>query len=232
MHKSDVLNLEARRKIYNYVLENPGLHLHEIARRLKLTFNNLEYHINFLRKIGFITIKKEKFYTRVYAKDKVSILDKKYLNILQQRTPRRILLALILKGAYTQQEISEFLDKHPTTISYHLKRLLDIGIIKKAKYKDGIVFLNRSDKRMLERKCSKNEIFYTLDNYDYTKNIFLTYKKSLYKDKIFKFGMEYIEMVSSAFNKSNKTKNIKTSKFYNDKFYNVIYEILPCPFCA
>ena len=232
MKKSDLLHLESRRRIYNYIIDNPGLHLHELARRLKITFNNLDYHINYLEKLGFISFKKENFYKRVYAKDKVSIFDKKYLNLIQQKTPRMILMVFCMRGACTQKHLSDMLCKHPTTISYHLKKLIDIGIVEEAKYKDGIIFLNRSDKRNLERRVSKNEIYYTLVDYDTMKNIFITYKKSLFRDKIFKFAFEYIEEVSSNYKNKMKTKNIKSAKFYNDNLFEVFFEIFPFPFCA
>ena len=48
-HKRNViLELEKRRKIYNYILTNPGLHFNEIVRGLQIPKTTLEYHLNYL----------------------------------------------------------------------------------------------------------------------------------------------------------------------------------------
>ena len=49
MERSEILNLENRRKIYNYIRDNPGLHLRELSRRLNIAYYNLDYHIRYLK---------------------------------------------------------------------------------------------------------------------------------------------------------------------------------------
>lgn len=48
--KEDSLALETRRKIYNLILNYPGLHEREIARKLNLSLSTLDYHLHYLEK--------------------------------------------------------------------------------------------------------------------------------------------------------------------------------------
>lgn len=42
MEKTEILNLETRRQIFNYIRDNPGLHLHELK---EFEIRNLAYQI-------------------------------------------------------------------------------------------------------------------------------------------------------------------------------------------
>jgi len=230
MQKGDLLYLEARRKIYNYVLNNPGLHLRELSRRLKLTYNNLDYHLNYLKKLGFVVVQKENSYSRVYAKDKVGLFDKKYLNIIQQKTLRHIIIFICSRPVTTQNEIAKNLEKHPTTIKHHLKKLIELEIIEPAPIKDGLALTNLPSKRHVERLPVKNETLYRLKNPAIIQKMFITYKKSLFKDKTFKIVMEYIILATNEYRKKGIYKNIKTSEWWMDYCEQRIYDIFPHPY--
>ncbi|HUS99823.1 MAG TPA: helix-turn-helix domain-containing protein [Candidatus Thermoplasmatota archaeon] len=64
----DVLDLETRRKIYDIISKNPGLHLSKIADLLSMRISHVEYHVNFLEKHEIITIEKSTGYKRFYLK--------------------------------------------------------------------------------------------------------------------------------------------------------------------
>ena len=48
--RDDILNSEKRRKIYEYVIDNPGLNLNRIANDLKITNYVVYWHLNTLLK--------------------------------------------------------------------------------------------------------------------------------------------------------------------------------------
>ncbi|MBI4174683.1 MAG: transcriptional regulator, partial [Candidatus Aenigmarchaeota archaeon] len=66
MNGQHSLNLEARRQIYNVIVESPGLHFREIQRRTALATGSLDYHIHFLHKNGMIRTERDKNYVRYY----------------------------------------------------------------------------------------------------------------------------------------------------------------------
>ena len=64
--KKSELDIRFRRNIYNFILKHPGNHYREICRSLKITKNNLSYHLNYLKKHGLIREYFEDGYTRYY----------------------------------------------------------------------------------------------------------------------------------------------------------------------
>ncbi len=96
--KKNLLKLEKRREIYNYILENPGLHLRELSRRINISFGGLRHHLYILKKQELIIIKDDLKYTRYYATQKVGKNDKEIINLLRQDVPFRIILLLLTPG--------------------------------------------------------------------------------------------------------------------------------------
>jgi len=230
MEKSEILNLENRRLIYNLIIDNPGLHLREIARRLNLRYFNLNYHINYLKRLGMISIKKDDSYSRVYPKDCIGKNEKQVLNILRKKTPRRIIIYIFYSGATTQRDIAENLEKDPTTIKYHLSKLKELDLIESAPIKDGIALIKMPSNRNLDRKPVKNETLYRFKDPEMLKKLLISHKKSLYKDKIFKISMEYL-IYCSAYHRKNKTKrNVKTSEWWAKYYEDIFYDIFPHPY--
>ncbi|KAA0002848.1 MAG: transcriptional regulator [Thermoplasmata archaeon] len=129
MIKEDSLALETRRKIYNLILNYPGLHEREIARKLNISLSTLDYHLHYLEKREIIVSKKDGRYTRYFASLKVGMQDKKIIAILRQKTPRKIVLFLLMHPGSIHKEICEGVKKSPSTISFHLKKMIDAGII-------------------------------------------------------------------------------------------------------
>jgi len=126
---NDVLELETRRKIYDIVAKNPGLHLSKIAELLDMRVSLAEYHLFYLEKNQLVVPVNESGYTRYYAKGEVGTEDKKVLGLLRQNVPLRIILLLLKCDTSQHKELLQNLDVAPSTLSYHLKKLVTCGII-------------------------------------------------------------------------------------------------------
>jgi DNA-binding transcriptional ArsR family regulator len=165
----DILALDTRKKIYDIILKNPGLHLRELGRKTEIPLATLRYHLNFLTKKGIIITKSDHRYSRYYVKHSVASKDKEIINLLRQDIPLRIILLLLSPGpgdiymneetkqiaseeptfflkTHSKKELVELtkywkgpygglfnLNKHRTTIDFHLKKLLDADLIDKIK---------------------------------------------------------------------------------------------------
>lgn len=174
--KDKILELEMRRKIYNYVLKDPGLHLRELSRKTSIPKSTLVYHLRFLVKRGLIELKSNNIYSRYYGLEKVSLTDKKLLEIFRQDIPRTIILLLILNPNFSQAELIQYvkkwknhpskigiyLDKHQTTISYHFLKLVEMGII--------------------ESTPKGNKICYRVKNPELIYDLLINYEKNLIND--------------------------------------------------
>ena len=48
------LELESRRRIYDFILNHPGIHFSALCRRLNVPKTTMFYHINYLKKISLL----------------------------------------------------------------------------------------------------------------------------------------------------------------------------------
>jgi len=125
----EAADIETRKQIFNLIKENPGLNVTKIAELLKIETSLTIYHLRYLLRHDLISIEKEKGYTRCYTKGEIGIEDKKILSILRQEIPLKIVIFL-LKNPYSKhKEILKNLDIAPSTLSYHLKKLIKKGIV-------------------------------------------------------------------------------------------------------
>lgn len=127
---------EIRQRIYQYIESNPGVHLRKISRELGLAMGNTQYHLQLLEKDGRIRTRRAALYTHYYP---AAILDEQHkiiLAFLRQETPRDILVHLLEHPAgATQSEITEFKRLSAPTISWHMSRLIESGLV--TAYKEG-----------------------------------------------------------------------------------------------
>jgi len=215
MERSEILNLENRRKIYNYIRDNPGLHLRELSRRLNIAYYNLDYHIRYLKKLELLEIRPDKSYNRVYVSNSIGKNQKEIINILRHRIPRLILIFMSVYPISTKSELSKHIEKHPTTINFHIKKLVALDLIEIAESKNGIVTVNHPLCNIVERSKVTNETLYKIKDYALIKKMFISHKKSLSNDKDFKFAIKWLQYISSECKMKRKGKKIKSFKSYS-----------------
>jgi len=155
---TSVLDLEIRRKIFHHISRSPGLHERELARELHLPMSTLGYHLYCLKKSKLIMPKTDGRYTRYYIMGKLGVMDKKILGLLRQKTPRKIIMFLLLHPNATHREICEHLQLSPATTTFHLQKLIRAEII--------------------ESKQLGREKSYTILDSEYTSKVLITYRRS------------------------------------------------------
>lgn len=138
MAESELLELETRRTIYNLVLTQPGLHLREIQRRLSLHVNLVEYHLHHLLANELVARVEEGGYTRYYPTqapgtggdiDRLTSHEKRVLGLLRQPMPLRIIVYLLATGHAQHKDVCDHLGCAPSTLTYHMKKLVRLGIV-------------------------------------------------------------------------------------------------------
>lgn len=160
--KDSRLESEKRKKIYNFILKHPGLHLNELSRKLNIPVSTVNYHISYLKKLEIIVARPNGRYVRYFIAEKMGIKEKEIINLLRQDVPLKIIMFLILYPKSSQIKISKYLDRHSTTISFHLDKLIDMGIV--------------------EYSLNGNEINYKVNNKEDILDLFITYKDSFLAD--------------------------------------------------
>lgn len=225
--KKDILELENRRKILNFINDYPGLHIRDISRKIDIPYSTLEYHLNYLRKHNFVNVKTERNYKRYYITNKIGVKEKKILNFLRTETPRGIILLLLAYVTCSQTELSENLEKDPSTIYFHLKKLENMDIVERVSIEK-----NRIEKEdlslVIRRKKISNESIYMLKNPDFIYDLLILYKDNLFDNISTNFVYSYITYFLS----EGLPQKIQSPKSSIDSIFEVITDLFPMPFCA
>jgi DNA-binding transcriptional ArsR family regulator len=230
MSKEYDLKLESRRKIYNFISKNPGLHLREISRKTNIPISSLRYHLNYLVKIGIVDSKKDYGYVRYYIKTSVGKRDKEILNLLRQDIPRKIIIMLLIPGpsyVFKDKETKKkaYFNGSAFQKTYSKKELVELTKYWKGKYDNDFYIkkhrttinfhLNKLlEADIIEKITVGKETKYKLKNDDLFWQIFVKYQDEL------------------------SIRSIRTLMIWQsnglglitDKILNVIYEIFPNPY--
>jgi predicted transcriptional regulator len=124
-----------KQRICDYIRTYPGSHLRKISKDLNIAIGNIQYHLFLLEKGGSIKSRRINFRKVYYAASILGERHESILAILRQETPRDILLYLIENPHATQIEIAARMGFASPTVSWHMSRLIEIGLI--AGHKEG-----------------------------------------------------------------------------------------------
>src|SRR4030042_4100712 len=90
------LELETRKKIYEFIAEHPGGNLSSLAGLRNMSIPFVDYHTRFLEDNELISITKESgCFKRYYIRGEIGEKEKRLLGILRQEIPLRIVLFLL-----------------------------------------------------------------------------------------------------------------------------------------
>jgi predicted transcriptional regulator len=123
--QSDVHN-----KLIRYIDGQPGIRYRELLRLSGLSNGVLTYHITNLEKSGRIIADRNinNKITRYYPNN-IPLEEADIIGHIRNNATRQIILFILDHDSCTFNEIIEYTKKAPSTISWHLKRLKDAGII-------------------------------------------------------------------------------------------------------
>jgi DNA-binding MarR family transcriptional regulator len=120
-----------QRRIFEYITAHPGVHLRQICRELGLAMGDVQYHIHRLERDGRINSARRGFYKFFYSSALFGEKQRDVLSVLSLDAPRELLLNIIEKPNTSQEELAGATMVSQPTVSWHLKRLVDLGILEK-----------------------------------------------------------------------------------------------------
>lgn len=121
-------------KVLQYIQNNPGCHLRQVKRELTMSMGTIQYHLNLLEKNGRISSERRNLYKHYFPIGLFEQNEKDILKILNQETAREILM-IILEKKPTQTDIANIIQISSASVNWHIKRLIDFGLI--LEQKDG-----------------------------------------------------------------------------------------------
>ncbi|WFN34107.1 winged helix-turn-helix transcriptional regulator [Methanogenium sp. S4BF] len=126
----DVLANDTRRKIFDCIRRNPGIHLRGIGKETDITLGTLRYHIDQLRRSHTIAALEDRGYTHYFENSGTySASQQTVLKHMRNATTREILAVLAADRFATRKDIAESLDITGSTVTWHMKRLEEDGVI-------------------------------------------------------------------------------------------------------
>jgi len=114
--------------LLQYIFENPGIRYRELLRLTGLTNGVLTYHLAILERSDRIKVDRKSRITRYYSPD-ISSEESNIIGCLKPDTARQIIIFMLEHDLCTFNEIVEYTKKAPSTVSWHLKRFRDSGIV-------------------------------------------------------------------------------------------------------
>lgn len=119
-----------RADIYHYIRMNPGTPFSVIAQQNGINRGTLHYHLYILLREGKISERKEGGRTTYFENDgRYSTDEKKILSRLRSGTGGDICRYLAAHHGATRSEIAQWVGIAPSSVSWHLSRLKESGIV-------------------------------------------------------------------------------------------------------
>lgn len=121
-----------REKVRETVRSFPGIHTRALARQLNTSLALAQYHLQALeeaREVKSVQVGGFRRYFPAKAFGALTASEKKVLNILRREKPLEIVLALLEFGRLHHGELSEALGWSKPTLTYHLEKLVEAGLV-------------------------------------------------------------------------------------------------------
>lgn len=123
------VNSGPRLLILQCVRMHAGIHLRDVERRTGLPLGQVLYHLDRLERMGLLATQRDHGFRRYYATDRVSHEEKPILAALRHDVPRRVMVRLLASPGLTHKELQAHAGVAGSTISFHLQRLVDAGVL-------------------------------------------------------------------------------------------------------
>ncbi|NHN48123.1 helix-turn-helix domain-containing protein [Halostella sp. JP-L12] len=134
---SDPLEHESRERLYETVVDAPGVHLSELCDRAGVTLSTARHHLRVLEDEGLIATAKHRGKRRYFpAGDD----ERELAAAMSDDAAATVLETLAYTGPATVSTLAEELGRDPSTVTHHLKRLDEDGLV--ARERDGRAVMN------------------------------------------------------------------------------------------
>ena len=120
--------VDTRALLLKHIGQTPGIRYRELLRLTGLVNGVLSYHLSALERTYMIKVDRESRITRYYP-IAVSNKESAILKFVRHEPIKQILLFILEHDMCTFNEIVDHTGKAPSTVSSHLKRLREAGIV-------------------------------------------------------------------------------------------------------
>jgi len=127
---------DVRALVYDVVRRYPGIHIREVERQTGISAPLAHYPLRKLIDNGFVEVHEQGGYARHFPTDKgksarVMPEDLPLVGLLREEVPLHVVLLILDRGPMTHTELVEELDIAKSTVSYHLAKLAEAGVVER-----------------------------------------------------------------------------------------------------
>lgn len=122
------IEVDTKTILLRHIEENPGIRYRELLRMTGLVNGVLTYHLAALAKAGSVKVDRQVRMTRYYPAN-MPDSESSVLKFVRHDPIRQIVLFMLDHDLCTFNEIVGHTGKAPSTVSSHLKRLKEAGIV-------------------------------------------------------------------------------------------------------
>ena len=126
LHKEEVLDNETRGMIRGCILADPGIHYHEILRRLKLPNGSAAYHLMTLEREGFVRSQNDGRLKRFYPFE----MKPENAPVRLSRLEGFIFDAIREQEGISQSELARVLDLSNSIVHRQVRKMAESGVIR------------------------------------------------------------------------------------------------------
>ena len=169
-YKQDLVagSSDIRGEIYDFIIKNPGIRYRVLIRLVGVSNGVLTYHLGMLEKFGEIRVERmsNKRVTRYFTVN-IPKEDSNIISCFKSKVIRSIVFFVINNDLCTFNEIVNHIGKAPSTISWHVKKLREAGILRIIHGNDRILY-SLTDKAIINRVLLEYQETFTdqvIDNY-------------------------------------------------------------------
>jgi predicted transcriptional regulator len=133
VHRENSQPEDTAERILQFVQNNPGCYLRKIKEMIHISQGTVQYHTDRLEKMGKITSTRSGLYKHYFPIGVFEGNEKEILQVLGQETARQILMFIVERHEPTQTDIVNNTELSPSSINWHMRRLIDYRIVKEIK---------------------------------------------------------------------------------------------------
>ena len=125
-------------RVLRFIQEHPGCHLRRVRNELQISMGTAQYHLERLEKAGRVTSNRRGLFRFYFPIGIFQDNEKSLLEVLSQETARDILIFIIEQTDPTQSDIVVKIGVSAASVSWHVNRLVELGLItelREGKYK-------------------------------------------------------------------------------------------------
>jgi len=134
LKRNNLLDNDARNRVYTVIRQKPGIHLSEIERMTELTNKNVTYHVNKLLTYHMIAVEDSAKGKGYFQNSSTWSPKERLLALHSKNSNERTIVGLISKNpGISRKEIEELMGISGPSVSWHISKLESDHIIKKIK---------------------------------------------------------------------------------------------------